>query len=50
MNKKDVIEFFDRCAEWWDADMIKDDRIIEIILDNAEVEENMDAPMDSCSM
>lgn len=42
MNKKDVIEFFDRCAEWWDADMIKDDRIIEIILDNAEVEENMD--------
>jgi len=42
MEKKDVIEFFDRCAPDWDADMIKDDRIIGAILDNAEVSENMD--------
>lgn len=39
MKKKDVIEFFDRCAPTWDADMIKSDAIIGKILDNAEVGE-----------
>ena len=42
MDKKDVIEFFDRCAATWDADMIKSDRIIGRILDNAEVGAGMD--------
>ena len=42
MEKKDVIEFFDRCAPSWDADMIKSDVIIGKILDNAEVEAGMD--------
>lgn len=42
MDKKDIIEFFDRCAPQWDAGMIKDDRIIETILDNAEVSADMD--------
>ncbi len=42
MDKKDIIEFFDRCAPQWDAGMIKDDRIIETILDNAEVSAGMD--------
>ena len=37
MEKKDIIEFFDRCAATWDADMIKSDVIIGKILDNAEV-------------
>ncbi len=37
MNKQDVIEFFDRCAPSWDADMIKSDAVINKILDNAEV-------------
>ncbi len=37
MNKQDVIEFFDRLAPGWDADMIKSDVIIGKILDNAEV-------------
>ena len=37
MEKKDIIEFFDRCAPSWDADMIKNDDIIGRILDNAEV-------------
>ena len=41
MEKKDVIEFFDRCASNWDADMIKSDTIIGKILDNAEVGEGM---------
>lgn len=42
MEKKDIIDFFDRCAPSWDAEMIKSDRIIGTILDNAEVGENMD--------
>ena len=42
MEKKDIIEFFDRCAPFWDADMIKSDRIIGKILDNAEVGPDMD--------
>ena len=41
MNKQDVIEFFDRCAPTWDAEMIKNDTIINRILDNAEVGEGM---------
>ena len=42
MQKQDVIEFFDRCAPTWDADMIKSDVIIGKILDNAEVGPDMD--------
>ena len=42
MNKQDVIEFFDRCAPSWDAEMIKNDVIIGKILDNAEVGAGMD--------
>ena len=42
MNKQDVIEFFDRVASNWDADMIKSDVIIEKILDNAEIEAGQD--------
>jgi demethylmenaquinone methyltransferase/2-methoxy-6-polyprenyl-1,4-benzoquinol methylase len=37
INKEDVIEFFDRCAPSWDAEMIRNDRVIDTILDNAEV-------------
>ena len=42
MEKKDIIEFFDRCAPTWDADMIKSDEIIGKILDNAEIFAGMD--------
>ena len=42
MNKQDVIEFFDRMAPGWDADMIKNDAVIGKILDNAEIEEGQD--------
>ena len=42
MEKKDIIEFFDRCAPTWDAGMIKSDAIIGRILDNAEVGADMD--------
>ena len=37
MDKKNVIEFFDRLAPDWDAGMIRNDRIIGTILDNAGV-------------
>ena len=37
MDKKDVIEFFDRHAPDWDAEMIRNDAVISTILDNANV-------------
>lgn len=37
MNKKDIIQFFDRAAPQWDAEMIKSDRIIGKILDGAGI-------------
>ena len=37
MNKQDVISFFDRLAPQWDADMIRDDGIIGMILDAGNV-------------
>lgn len=42
MQKKDVIEFFDMCALEWDADMIRNDEIINTILDNTKVCEGKD--------
>ena len=42
MDKKDIIEFFDRCAPTWDVEMVKNDAIIGRILDNAEVGPGMD--------
>lgn len=37
IEKKDVVEFFDRLAPGWDAELIRDDGIIGTILDNAGV-------------
>ena len=37
MNKKEIADFFDKCAPWWDADMIRKEHIITKILDNAGV-------------
>lgn len=42
MNKKDVAQFFDRCAPWWDADMIRPEEVITKILDQAGVREGVD--------
>ena len=39
MNKKDIIDFFDRCAPSWDAGLIRNDQTIENILNNAEIRE-----------
>ena len=37
MNQQDIIQFFDRLAPQWDADMIRSDTIIARILDTAGV-------------
>ncbi len=37
VNKQDIISFFDSLAPQWDADMIRDDRIINLILDAGNV-------------
>jgi demethylmenaquinone methyltransferase/2-methoxy-6-polyprenyl-1,4-benzoquinol methylase len=37
MNKKDIIDFFDRHAPQWDAEMIRDDEVIDGILDHAGI-------------
>ena len=42
MEKKDIVEFFDRCAPWWDEDMIRNEVIITTILDNAGIKGGMD--------
>ena len=34
MKKDAIIEFFDRHAEQWDADMVRDEEVIGFILDN----------------
>ncbi len=42
MEKKDVAEFFDRCAPWWDSDLIRNEAVIQTILDNSGVGSGMD--------
>lgn len=42
MDKQDVIDFFDMCAPTWDAEMIRNDEIVNTILDNANVTEGQD--------
>ena len=42
MEKKDIVDFFDRCAPWWDDDMIRNEVIITAILDNAGIKGGMD--------
>lgn len=42
MEKKEIADFFDRCAPWWDADMIRNEVLITTILDNAGIKGGMD--------
>lgn len=37
MDKKKIAEFFDNCAPWWDKDIIRNEKVIELILDHAGV-------------
>ena len=48
MEKKDIIAFFDRCAPWWDDDMIRNEEIIATILDNGGIAAGMDVQDVAC--
>ncbi len=37
MNKQDIIAFFDNCAPWWDADMVRNEPVIAKILNNGDI-------------
>ena len=41
MEKKDIITFFDKCAPWWDSDMVRNEDLITMILDNGGIKENI---------
>lgn len=41
MEKKTVAEFFDNCASWWDADMIRDEDVITAIMTGAGIREGV---------
>ena len=42
MEQKDIIAFFDRCAQTWDDEMIRNEDAICAILDNAQVRTGID--------
>ena len=42
MEKKEIAAFFDNCAPWWDADMVRNEAVICKILDNAGICEGAD--------
>ena len=42
MKKEDIAAFFDNCASWWDSDMIRNEDIINRILDNGGIREGID--------
>lgn len=37
IEKQQIIDYFDRCAPFWDGDMIKDEEIVNLILEGADV-------------
>ena len=41
MEKKDIITFFDKCAPWWDEDMVRNEDLITLILDNGGIKEDI---------
>ncbi len=42
MDKKDVINFFNNCADWWDDKIVRNERVIESILDNGGIKKGVD--------
>ncbi len=41
MDKKEIIDFFDKCSEFWDANMITDDSKMNAIMDAAKIKEGV---------
>ena len=42
MEKKTIAEFFDKCAPWWDADMVRNEDVIQTILTCGGVKAKVD--------
>ena len=42
MEQQEVIRFFDRCAPFWDADMVRNEPVLQTILDNAGIRSGID--------
>ncbi len=42
MEQQEVIRYFDRCAPFWDEDMVRNEPVISAILDNAGVRVGLD--------
>lgn len=42
MNKKDIIDFFDRCAPDWDKETVRNESVISKILNCAAIREGID--------
>ena len=42
MEKKTISDFFDRCAPWWDADLVRNEELIAAILNNGGIRPGMD--------
>ena len=42
MEQQEVIRFFDRCAPFWDEDMVRNEAVIAAILDNAGIRAGID--------
>lgn len=42
MEQQEIIRYFDRCAPAWDADMVRNEKVIAAILDNAGVRAGID--------
>ena len=42
MEKKDIAAFFDRCAPWWDDDMIRSEDLLSTILTLGGIREGID--------
>lgn len=41
MKKQDIISFFDNCAGCWDEELIRNDKVIEKILDNCGIDKGV---------
>ena len=37
MDKREITAFFDRLAPTWDEDLVRNEEVIRIILDNAQI-------------
>lgn len=42
MDKKEIIDFFDKCSEFWDANMITDDNKMNMIMDAAGIKQGVE--------